>query len=294
MIFPITFETEFLMMDDDDYREHLLLTSLDDKAPYDSFSITRRLSETSSSLMLEEEEDELDLDLDQSEFLNSDKVGEVTPATILSGATSTPSTPTIKEGEQEENNDDPIEKGLPGKFDVLCGQSRVCANHMGNRRFQVVLDQYAPRYDATTSKQEKMALTKEIVATIFASGGRFLKYKEGLCQEIPSVTARDKVSHALRTKVASWKKHQQQQDTPSPIKGKPTHRRRNCSRPRRSSSSSIATTASDIVTTSFDANDSASSSLMDDLLKTQREIFASLTKSEHSTSSDDKKHPLKK
>ncbi|KAG7338905.1 hypothetical protein IV203_004805 [Nitzschia inconspicua] len=106
------------------------------------------------------------------------------------------------------NDKGPVQLGMPGKFDVLCGQSRICASHTGNRRFQVVLDIYAPRYDAATSKQEKMIMTKEIVASIQHAGGRFLKYKEGQWEEISDVTARDKASHALRTKVASWKRQQ--------------------------------------------------------------------------------------
>merc|ERR1711907_549732 len=52
----------------------------------------------------------------------------------------------------------------PTEFDILCGQSRFCANHRGNKCFSVVLDQFAERYDAATSKHEKMKMTKEVVA----------------------------------------------------------------------------------------------------------------------------------
>jgi len=100
----------------------------------------------------------------------------------------------------------------PAENDILCGQSRVCASHGGNKRFSAVLDQFADRYDAATSKQEKMTMTKEIVA-ILKTRGRFLKCKDGMWEEISTVAARDKVSHALRTRVASWKRqHQQLQD----------------------------------------------------------------------------------
>ena len=196
---------------------------------------------------------------------------------------------------------------VPSKFDILCGQSRICASHTGNRRFQVVLDVYAPRYDVATSKQEKMTLTKEIVACIHTSGGRFLKYKDGLWEEISDVTARDKVSHALRTKVASWKRQQQEKASTksSPcasIKAKkPSHRRSgSVQRSRRSSGSSVATNASDIVTTSFDGNDSSSANVMGELIKAQREIFATLTTSSSFSSGKTNEknnggaHPLKK
>jgi hypothetical protein len=98
----------------------------------------------------------------------------------------------------------------PKSEDVLCGQSRVCASHPGNQTFQKVLGDFAHKYDIATSKQEKMHMTKAIVATIHDTGGRFLKYKDGMWEEISIVAARDKVSHALRTKVASWKRQSQQ------------------------------------------------------------------------------------
>lgn len=266
MIFPIAPDVEILMMDDTDYREHMILNSLEEE--------NNKQPESVSSLM---EEDEMD----DSEFLDAEKVGIVTPSP--------------KKHSKTEQDSEPAQVGIPSKFDILCGQSRICASHTGNRRFQVVLDIYAPKYDAASNKQEKMALTKEIVACIDSAGGRFLKYKDGLWQEITTVTARDKVSHALRTKVASWKKQQQQQkeqreENPdsSPAKKRPTHRRK--SKGRRQSSSSITTSASDIVTTSFDANDSASSAVMDELLKSQREFFAQLTQN----SEEKKIHPLEK
>merc|ERR1712199_133601 len=62
-----------------------------------------------------------------------------------------------------------------------------------------------------TSKQEKMCMTKEVVRIIQVdNGGRFLKFKDGMWEEISIVAARDKVSHALRTKVASWKRQKAQ------------------------------------------------------------------------------------
>lgn len=95
----------------------------------------------------------------------------------------------------------------PIKDDILCGQSRVCANHPGNQYFQEVLESFASKYDRATSKQEKMCMTKEIVSRIHDTGGRFLKQRDGMWEEISTVAARDKVSHALRTKVASWKRN---------------------------------------------------------------------------------------
>lgn len=99
---------------------------------------------------------------------------------------------------------------VPKNEDILCGQSRVCASHSGNQTFQQILGDYVHRYDIATSKQEKMQMTKAVVSIIHESGGRFLKYKDGMWEEISTVAARDKVSHALRTKVSSWKRQHQQ------------------------------------------------------------------------------------
>merc|ERR1711935_619527 len=118
--------------------------------------------------------------------------------------------------ESEDNNsgdpEGPVRVKKPTDADILCGQSRICANHTGNRYFQSVLDEFACRYESATSKQEKMCMTKQIVSRIHNNRGRFLKQKkDGMWEEISTVAARDKVSHALRTKVASWKRNQQQQ-----------------------------------------------------------------------------------
>merc|ERR1712017_41135 len=111
----------------------------------------------------------------------------------------------------KDDGNTPYRVEVPTNSDILCGQSRVCASHPGNRTFQNVLDQFAHQYDNATSKQEKMCMTKEVVRIIQVdNGGRFLKFKDGMWEEISIVAARDKVSHALRTKVASWKRQSKQ------------------------------------------------------------------------------------
>jgi hypothetical protein len=133
------------------------------------------------------------------------------------------------------------------------------------------------------------------VSCIHQAGGHFLKYKDGLWEEISNVTARDKVSHALRTKVSSWKRQQEEIEGKKGSRrnstgSKPTHRKGGRG-PRRCSESSISTSASDIVTTSFDGNDSTTSNVMGELMKAQREIFATLTSPEKE---ENEPHPLRK
>lgn len=329
MIYEITPEPEALVMDENDLQEQMLLTSLDEKPTHNSFST--ELSESAGTLIDEDELDDkeflntekvgeiesmdvssgkkVQINVKEEQRTDGDLIDDKNFSNHQARDIDTTKNSDVKKNsikiEGEENTttkamdveEDSSKKGIFLKnFDVLCGQSRICANHTGNRRFQVVLDLYAPKYDIATSKQEKMTLTKEIVACIGTSGGRFLKYKDGLWQEISTVTARDKVSHALRTKVASWKRQQQQQKDEkrgSPQKEKassPRRRRSSAHSRRRSSASSVVTSASDIVTTSFDGNDPASVSLVEDLLKTQREIFANLQQS----SQHGEEHPLKR
>ena len=115
----------------------------------------------------------------------------------------------------------------PTDYDVICGQSRRCAYHTGNKRFQAIIEKYAGRYKTSSklTKNEKMTVTKNVVACIHDTNessngnnnnclrGRFLRYNRNtkLWEEINDLAARDKVSHALRTKVASWERQKQKQ-----------------------------------------------------------------------------------
>jgi hypothetical protein len=294
MILSLESDFDVLGIDENCHETSMLLTSFDEEGKQENkhnSSYSTVLTECSSTIHMGDDEG----------FLDADRIGEILPAKVSSHVTvkeePEQSTPIV---DRDGRDSDQTDKDTPEKFDVLCGQSRVCANHTGNKRFQTVLDLYAPKYDAVSTKQEKMTLTKEIVSRIRDAGGRFLKYKEGRWQEISTVTARDKVSHALRTKVASWKRQQEQDKTEgdgaastTPTKGKPGHRRKrsgNSPRHRQSSCSSINTCSSDIVTSSFDGSDPSSNTLIEDLLKTQREIFANLQKDSGSTAD----HPLKR
>jgi hypothetical protein len=152
------------------------------------------------------------------------------------------------------------------------------------------LDIYAPKYEAAKSKQDKMMLTKEIVSCIATSGGSFLKFNDGMWVEISSVTARDKVSHALRTKVQSWQRQQDETSCASPKKRGSIRKRRNI---RRRSAPSAVPSMSEVRAVSFDGSSTSSPSIMDELLRTQREIFEKLTQNDKPGSSK-QTHPLKR
>jgi hypothetical protein len=120
-------------------------------------------------------------------------------------------------GKNDDNDDDPSSKQTrtkasrqnlvttetPGPFDVLLGRGKQHAGHPGNERLQTLLNMNSVRYNATTSRHEKTAITKEIVQSIQTAGDpprRFLKFdKEGDgWVEVDGAAARVKVSHAMR------------------------------------------------------------------------------------------------
>ena len=87
------------------------------------------------------------------------------------------------------------------QFDVLCGKDKTYESHAGNRFYRDMIVAVAPLYAATTSKQDKMRMTSDIVSKIIMEhGSRFLKLSSvhGEWEEINIAAARDKTSHALR------------------------------------------------------------------------------------------------
>ena len=84
--------------------------------------------------------------------------------------------------------------------DILCGKEKHCVSHQGSLDFRVVIDQYAAKYAEAITKQEKMNVTKEIYDMLGAKNARFLKMNQKTknWEELSSLLARDKISHALR------------------------------------------------------------------------------------------------
>jgi hypothetical protein len=103
----------------------------------------------------------------------------------------------------------------PEKYDILCGKDKTYGMHPGNLAFRVTIDNWVEAYKHSNSKEEKMKITRRIVAHMqnqFRS--RFLKLTvEHVWQEIPDQAARDKVSHALRFTA----KHRNDRSTPSSL-----------------------------------------------------------------------------
>lgn len=220
-------------MNDVDFREAWILNSFATQEQHQqalSLEFPPTTTTSSCSIILESQEDENNYKATMTIEKNCDdkpEEKEVVPITTTSAAAAIITTATTTSSSTSTD--------IPTKYDVLCGQSRTCADHPGNQRFQAVLDMYVTKYQQATSKQEKMAITKETVQIINNSSGRFLKYdkNDNEWQEISTVMARDKVSHALRTKVAASLRKKKSQQAIISNKGngkqstKKTHRRRN-------------------------------------------------------------------
>jgi len=89
---------------------------------------------------------------------------------------------------------------VPERFDILCGRAKVSYNHIGNRRFRVIIQMNRERYQTSIARDDKTCIIYEIVKMI-RSCGRFLKLNTDTNQfyDVGDDFAREKVSHALRS-----------------------------------------------------------------------------------------------
>jgi hypothetical protein len=90
---------------------------------------------------------------------------------------------------------------IPSRCDVLFGRGKPFREHIGNLRLFNLLDDNLERYEKLRLK-EKSTLIAEMVDAIRAAGGRFLIKQDGvLWTEVDDKQAREKVSHAFRTRM---------------------------------------------------------------------------------------------
>jgi hypothetical protein len=88
---------------------------------------------------------------------------------------------------------------IPGRVDVLVGRGKPIQEHFGNMRYHVLLDHYHGAYE-NAKKFEKMQVAQTVVDLVHGYQGRFLKQEGAGWVEVDSMVARDKVSHAFRTR----------------------------------------------------------------------------------------------
>lgn len=102
----------------------------------------------------------------------------------------------------------------PGPYDVLCCKSSIAYDHIGNRRFRVLIDCHSESYASTgNNKSLKTQLVNSVIQAIKEGGGSFLVKKRKECSLLPAWETmsnrkvKEKVGHALRRNVAKMKKN---------------------------------------------------------------------------------------
>ena len=99
----------------------------------------------------------------------------------------------------------PLESNEPSEYDVVCGRGKGSYNRPGNKRFRAIAQEYVPEYLAARSRLDKSSVLNKIVHVV-QENGRFLKYskKEGWFV-ISHELAREKVGHAIREAMATFR-----------------------------------------------------------------------------------------
>ena len=87
-------------------------------------------------------------------------------------------------------------------IDILLGKNKICFNHVGNRRFREIIGGSLDDYQSIDSRKNKSQIVNNLIASIYASGSRFLKFnkEKDSWVEIPKghKIIKEKVGHALR------------------------------------------------------------------------------------------------
>ena len=88
---------------------------------------------------------------------------------------------------------------VPGRLDVLFGRGKPIQEHYGNLRYHALLDNYQSAYEQA-KKFEKMEIAQRTVEQVHSYSGRFLKQEGAVWVVVEDSVAREKVSHAFRTR----------------------------------------------------------------------------------------------
>lgn len=97
---------------------------------------------------------------------------------------------------------------VPCRFDILSGRGKPIQEHFGNLRFHALLDYYQQAYERS-KKFDKMEIAQRILQTVHDYSGRFLKQEGAGWSVVDDLVAREKVSHAFRTRRTMLAKQQE-------------------------------------------------------------------------------------
>jgi hypothetical protein len=90
-----------------------------------------------------------------------------------------------------------------GPYDVLCGRRKDSFNHVGNRRFRVIISLNLQRYINSPTRFDRSDMILSLVRELRDKVGvRFLKKKGSKFVELSEKECREKVGHALRDTAA--------------------------------------------------------------------------------------------
>lgn len=104
-----------------------------------------------------------------------------------------------------------------GPYDVVCERNRKAFNHIGNRRFRIICDNYASLYTDNKKKGEKGHILTTVLDIVHSAGGKFMKKKDGKWVELTSVQEREKIGLNLRRAAAASKSKRKSQTADSAI-----------------------------------------------------------------------------
>jgi hypothetical protein len=96
----------------------------------------------------------------------------------------------------------------PTHKDVLLGRTQTSFNNFGNKMFRQRIHALVPRYLNARSRTDKTMLIKNLIVSITAEGGRFLKLqgsKKRWVDVSDGPLTRNKVSHAVRDAANRWR-----------------------------------------------------------------------------------------
>jgi hypothetical protein len=99
---------------------------------------------------------------------------------------------------QEQNVPKDKRVRVPGSFDVLLGRGRPLQDNPGNVRYRHFIEQNNERY-TKASRHVKTIIAEDLLNTVKAQGGRFLKLDDNGWTEADGKEARAKIAHSFRS-----------------------------------------------------------------------------------------------
>lgn len=91
-----------------------------------------------------------------------------------------------------------------GPYDIICkSRTRKDFDHVGNRRFRVIIENHCETYNNAKTKSDKSAIVLSILRSIRDSGGNFVQRNRRLCcwEIMPIDHVKEKIGHALRQSI---------------------------------------------------------------------------------------------